>query len=335
MSRDQLQSTPDDGIQIDMSNRKDWILISQGAEARVWKIPYPNTLSGEMSKASLPSASRHLIAKERFPKRYRHPTLDARLTKQRSRMERRILQKCAKNHIPCPRVVDVRATSESAPQGSKEDSILCMEWLIDYWTVREYLEDLVETQASFSSSNDSMAPSVSVEDRFRRVAKEMGHLIAQLHSIGIVHGDLTTSNMMLPRSGKGSSENSSRKRKSPDPAMQLDGVKEPRQTSESITLIDFGLAKNTISAEERAVDLYVLERTLLSTHPQVVGPHNGVEGKLDFLQCIWQAYSDSTTANNIEKDQHQQPRLTPKEAQAVLTRLEQVRLRGRKRECFG
>jgi tRNA A-37 threonylcarbamoyl transferase component Bud32 len=34
-----------------------------------------------------------------------------------------------------------------------------------------------------------------------------------------------------------------------------------------LTLIDFGLSKSTASVKEQAVDLYVLERALLFTHP--------------------------------------------------------------------
>lgn len=84
-------------------------------------------------------------------------------------------------------------------------------------------------------------------------------------------------------------------------------------------MIDFGLAKNTESAEERAVDLYVLERALISTHPTL--PET-------FLETVMVAYEKAASGavgggSNAAK------------CQATLTRLEQVRQRGRKRECFG
>ena len=60
--------------------------------------------------------------------------------------------------------------------------------------------------------------------------------MARLHDGGLVHGDLTTSNMIL-RDG--------------------DGV---------LVLIDFGLAANATLAEDKAVDLYVLERAITSAH---------------------------------------------------------------------
>lgn len=74
------------------------------------------------------------------------------------------------------------------------------------------------------------------------VSKCIGQLIAMMHDAEVVHGDLTTSNMLLK-----SSESS---------------IEEPK-----IYLIDFGLGNMRPSIEDKAVDLYVLERAFLSTHP--------------------------------------------------------------------
>ena len=59
-----------------------------------------------------------------------------------------------------------------------------------------------------------------------------------MHEAKIVHGDLTTSNMLLRNS-------------------------QPNH----LVMIDFGLSYTTSLAEDMAVDLYVLERAILSTHP--------------------------------------------------------------------
>lgn len=67
--------------------------------------------------------------------------------------------------------------------------------------------------------------------------EDIGVLILKVHEIGVIHGDLTTSNMLMTTEGK-------------------------------ICLIDFGLSYFKDSAEDRAVDLYVLERAFKSTHPQ-------------------------------------------------------------------
>jgi TP53 regulating kinase-like protein len=70
-----------------------------------------------------------------------------------------------------------------------------------------------------------------------------------------------------------------------------------------IYLIDFGLSYIKTSIEDRAVDLHVLERAFISTHPQL---------ETEFGKVLI-AYND----------------------EAVLKRLEVVRQRGRKKVAFG
>lgn len=67
------------------------------------------------------------------------------------------------------------------------------------------------------------------------VSKKIGESIAKLHSIDIVHGDLTTSNMILD--GKG-----------------------------DVYFIDFGLAAKSDKIEDKAMDLVVFKKMLNSTH---------------------------------------------------------------------
>jgi TP53 regulating kinase-like protein len=114
----------------------------------------------------------------------------------------------------------------------------------------------------------------------KAIAAEMGTLIGKLHNTGQIHGDLTTSNMVLC------------------------GI------SNTIHLIDFGLARVTQNPEELAVDLYVLERAILSTHPNLEDT--------EFIQWIMNSYKATYHKND-----------------AVMKRLGAVRLRGRKRDCFG
>lgn len=69
-----------------------------------------------------------VLVKHRFPKRYRHPTLDAQLTRQRLASEARALVRCLKAgvRVPALRLVDVR------------HGCLGIEW-VEGWTVREIL----------------------------------------------------------------------------------------------------------------------------------------------------------------------------------------------------
>jgi TP53 regulating kinase-like protein len=69
----------------------------------------------------------------------------------------------------------------------------------------------------------------------RRTCALVGSLIGRLHSGGIVHGDLTTSNMIL-----------------------RDGAK--------LFFIDFGLSGYSSELEARGVDLLLMSRAFKSTH---------------------------------------------------------------------
>jgi TP53 regulating kinase-like protein len=122
-------------------------------------------------------------------------------------------------------------------------------------------------------------------DLMQRVGKEVG----KLHELGVCHGDLTTSNLMLRRP---------------------DDEDETTTTSlaGTIYLIDFGLTTASIQDEDKAVDLYVLERAFAATHPAAE----------PLFQEVLRAYGESY-----------------KGAKSVLKRLEGVRMRGRKRSMLG
>jgi TP53 regulating kinase-like protein len=78
--------------------------------------------------------------------------------------------------------------------------------------------------------------SVSKKER-EEMCVRIGELIARLHAHGVIHGDLTTSNMILNPEGK-------------------------------IFLVDFGLGEKTMELEARGVDLHLMKRALQSTHYQ-------------------------------------------------------------------
>ena len=105
---------------------------------------------------------------------------------------------------------------------------------------------------------------MKIEDLMRSI----GTILAQLHSTGIIHGDLTTSNMMLrltPNSPSGK---------------QYEIVSYLYLCWNQLTgkvLIDFGLSSQAQYAENYAVDLYVLERAFASTHPASEGLYAGVD----------------------------------------------------------
>jgi len=90
----------------------------------------------------------------------------------------------------------------------------------------------------------------------------VGRAVAALHDGGMVHGDLTTSNLLIREGPAGGSPPSAS-----SPASE-----------EEVVVIDFGLATNTVAPEDRAVDLFVLERALTAAHSTAAGGGSGQGG---------------------------------------------------------
>ena len=227
-------------------------------------------------KAAATAKDRLWSPRERFAKKYRHPVLDSKLTKQRCRAEARTWRSAVsktsgkkknKNnnnsigiHFNVPRILRV------------ELPILYLEYLDadqGYITMKRQLQEILlflpppPSLSNGSSDNghkDQPQPQPQ-QVLLQSYARSLGIMISQLHyDLGIVHGDLTTSNMMVinrstPAMMKSTTEAAATS--SPPPESSNDDL------NVDITLIDFGLSKNTESAEERAVDLYVLERASL------------------------------------------------------------------------
>lgn len=145
-----------------------------------------------------------LVIKERTPKSYRIKELDEKIRKYRTRREISILEKASKV-IPVPKISN--ASSEK-----------------DFTIIMDYIDGkkLSETLDSF-------------DDKKRiGICKIIGRQVALLHNHNIIHGDLTTSNMVLK-----------------------DNI---------LYFIDFGLSFIDQKAEHKAVDLHLLKQALESKH---------------------------------------------------------------------
>ncbi|KAG7493620.1 TP53-regulating kinase [Solea senegalensis] len=219
-------------------------LIKQGAEARVYRVQF---------------LGKPAIVKERFPKRYRHPVLDEKLTHRRAVQEVRSILRCRRAGISAPVVYFVDYTS----------NCIFMEEILGSSTVRDYI---TSTQQSDSCQ----------EQKLEQLAERIGQVLAKMHDEDVIHGDLTTSNVLL-RHG------------------QEDKVSD-------LVLIDFGLSYISALPEDKGVDLYVLEKAFLSTHPNT--------------EALFQKLLKSYT-------------LSSKKSSAVIKKLDEVRLRGRKRSMVG
>ena len=180
-----------------------------------------------------------------------------------------MLLKCAKEGVRVPAVLGV----------SWEEGWVAAEW-IDGPTVK-------------AAVRGRRVEGEGAEEGLRALMRRIGGAVGRLHAVGVVHGDLTTSNMML----------------APESGVAKEGEEKEGGLDGEIVLIDFGLAAQTVQEEDRAVDLYVLERAFGSTHPR----EEGMFGEV--LEGYREAF--------------------PKGSKGTLRRLEDVRMRGRKKSMIG
>lgn len=136
-----------------------------------------------------------VLIKERVPKNYRLRELDERIRKERTKAEARLLSEARRAGVPTPVIYDI------------ENSTIKMQYL-DGTPLKHVIDE--------------------------ELSEQIGVLVANLHEAGIVHGDLTTSNLI--------------------------------HFNDRIYMIDFGLSFFDSSTESRGVDVHVLFQTFESTH---------------------------------------------------------------------
>lgn len=277
------------------------ILLSQGAEALLYRTHF---------LIDIPC-----VLKYRPSKSYRHPTLDARLTKHRILSEARTMLRLRREGLRVPAVLSVDCERAAEAQGGSGTDRggerkggggwMIMEY-VDGRTVREVLQEISKRRKRSEGAEEE-----GVSDLMGRIGRAVG----RMHELGVVHGDLTTSNLMVrPGGEQAGMVDGHSNGKTPE---ELEGSRHQleervRLRSElqhgEVVLIDFGLAVQSIQDEDKAVDLYVLERAFGSTHPEAE----------DEFKKVLRAYGESY-----------------KGARVVLKRLEEVRMRGRKRSMIG
>jgi len=156
--------------------------------------------------------SRPAVIKERVPKGYRAKELDSRLRASRTRSEAQLMALARGAGVCTPLIFDVDLTSCS----------ITMEYL-DGRTAKEVLKD---------------SP-----DR-REMAGLIGSRVGRLHAQDIIHGDLTTSNIIF---------------KAGEPCF-----------------IDFGLGERSREPEKKGVDMHLLKEALGSAHSEHEGLFDAV-----------------------------------------------------------
>ena len=142
------------------------------------------------------------LVKDRVKKGYRIEELDVKLRKSRTKKEVKLLKK-ASSLIPVSEVV-----------GSDDKEIIKMSFVEG--------EKLSEVLDSMKNKGE--------------VCVKIGENIAKLHDNDIIHGDLTTSNMIF--------------------------------SGNKVFFVDFGLGFNSKRIEDKAVDLHLLKQALEAKHFQ-------------------------------------------------------------------
>jgi len=141
----------------------------------------------------------NVVTKKRIKKSYRLEQIDINLRKARTSQEASLLQKAARARINVPKVLKV----------DKENFSIEMDFV-----------------------NGTLIDKIINE----KYAKELGREIAVMHDNSIIHGDLTTSNIIVKNN--------------------------------EVYFIDFGLGEISDSIEKKAVDLRVLKESIRANHPQ-------------------------------------------------------------------
>jgi Kae1-associated kinase Bud32 len=159
-------------------------IIAQGAEAIIYKID-------------------NKIVKDRISKKYRHPELDNKIRKSRTKSEAKIMNKL-KSIINVPKIL--------ADPGSGR--MIHMQF-IEGKKLSEHLDNLNNKEV---------------------IAEQIGSEIAKIHENNIIHGDLTTSNMIY------------------------------NEKENKVYFIDFGLGFHSKRIEDKAVDLHLLRQALEAKH---------------------------------------------------------------------
>ncbi len=143
------------------------------------------------------------LVKDRVRKGYRIEEIDEKIRKERTKKETKLLTEARRVGVNTPRIFGVR------------DFKIIMEFIDG-----EGLKELLNSDIS--------------DEKRSELGKKIGKSVGLLHKNGIIHGDLTTSNMILK--------------------------------DEKLYLIDFGLGDFSTRIEDHGTDLAVLKEAFKSTH---------------------------------------------------------------------
>jgi Mn2+-dependent serine/threonine protein kinase len=139
------------------------------------------------------------VIKKRAPKNYRNSSIDERIREERTEQELKNIQRARKHNV-------------NVPETEKKSSYTLTQKRIN----GDVLKGIISKKPGILS--------------------KVGSNIARLHSADVIHGDLTTSNIIQ---------------------------------GDKIYLIDFGLSYISERIEDKSMDIHLLKKTLQTSHPSV------------------------------------------------------------------
>jgi len=141
------------------------------------------------------------VLKERQQKKYRHAKLDEKIRKERTGLEARLINRAKTAGVRTPAIYSI----------DRKGTAILMEFV----------------------EGKRMKEALNTKNH-KELLKELGKNIAALHNGSIIHGDLTTSNIILH--------------------------------NKKLVFVDFGLGYNSSKKEDKATDLLVFKKTFNATH---------------------------------------------------------------------
>lgn len=201
------------------------------------KITLPKELiakgaESDISKVKLYD-SKVLISKKRPSKSYRIKEIDEAIRKQRTKTESKLLSHVKEGGVLSPILYDV----------DLNEKLIVMEEIKG-----DILKDFIDK--------------VSANIR-KDIAVKLGHNIGNIHNLDIIHGDLTSSNILLNEDNE-------------------------------LVFIDFGLGRYSDLIEDKAVDLLVLKKSFQTIDYEIAS---------QTFDWVMDGYIDSYRDNDLNKNQ--------------------------------
>ncbi len=159
------------------------------------------TILSQGAEAKIYICDENTLRKVREPKTYRHPLLDKKIRSFRVKREFKVLEKLHKRRVNVPEPFELDKKN--------------MSFTFEYLKGKSLKESITE-----------------------HLLKKAFLQVVELHQSGIIHGDLTTLNMIV--------------------------------LHHEVYIIDFGLSKISKDVEERAVDLDLFFSSIKNQHPELL-----------------------------------------------------------------